>query len=112
MSCPFCRIAEGSIPSTPVFQDDRVYAFADINPKAPTHILIIPREHIASLHDTDESHRALLGHLMGTAAEIAKQKGLNEGYRVVVNIGGHGGQTVDHLHLHLLAGRPMTWPPG
>ncbi len=112
MSCLFCKIAEGSIPSTPVFQDDRVYAFADINPKAPTHILIIPREHIASLHDTDERHRALLGHLLGTAAEIARMKGLHKGYRVVVNIGDHGGQTVDHLHLHLLAGRPMTWPPG
>ncbi|MGH9606137.1 MAG: histidine triad nucleotide-binding protein [Terracidiphilus sp.] len=112
MSCLFCKIAEGAIPSTAVFQDDRVCAFADINPKAPVHILIVPREHIASLHDTDASHRALLGHLLGTAAEIARAKGLGKGYRVVVNIGEDGGQTVDHLHLHLLGGRLLTWPPG
>ena len=112
MSCLFCKIVEGAIPSTPVFQDDRVYAFADINPQAPVHVLVVPREHIASLHDTDDSHRALLGHLMGTAAEIARKKKLGKGYRVVVNIGGDGGQTVDHLHLHVLGGRAMTWPPG
>lgn len=112
MSCLFCKIAEGTIPSAAVFQDDQVYAFADINPKAPVHVLIVPREHIASLRDTDASHRALLGHLLGTAAEIARQKGLGKGYRVVVNIGEYGGQTVDHLHLHLLGGRALTWPPG
>jgi histidine triad (HIT) family protein len=112
MSCLFCKIVEGSIPSTAVYQDDRVYAFSDINPKAPVHVLVVPREHISSLHDTDREHRALLGHLLGTVAEIARQKGLGKGYRVVVNIGEDGGQTVDHLHLHLLAGRPMTWPPG
>lgn len=112
MSCLFCKIVEGSIPSAAVYQDDRVYAFSDINPMAPVHVLLVPREHIASLHDTDDGHRALLGHLLGTASEIARQKGLGKGYRVVVNIGKEGGQTVDHLHLHLLGGRPMTWPPG
>lgn len=112
MSCLFCQIIAGKIPSAPVFQDDRVYAFADINPQAPVHVLIVPREHIASLDETDASQRALLGHLLGAAAEIARTKKLGKGYRVVVNIGPDGGQTVDHLHLHLLGGRAMTWPPG
>ena len=112
MSCLFCRIVEGEIPSTPVFQDELSYAFADINPKAPVHILIIPREHIPSMIDTDQSKRAILGHLLWAAAEIARSKGLTNGYRVVVNTGKDGGQTVDHLHLHLLGGRQMTWPPG
>lgn len=112
MSCVFCKIAEGQIPSTPVFQDDQTYAFADINPRAPVHVLIVPRDHIDSLDQADEGQRALLGHLLWTAAEIARQKGLGNGYRVVVNAGPDGGQTVDHLHLHLLGGRMMTWPPG
>jgi histidine triad (HIT) family protein len=112
MSCLFCRIVEGEIPSTPTFEDELVYAFADINPKAPVHILIIPREHISSMIDTDPSKRAILGHLLWAAAEIARSKGLTNGYRVVVNTGEDGGQTVDHLHLHLLGGRQMTWPPG
>ena len=105
-------IIEGSIPSSAVYQDELCYAFADINPKAPVHILIIPREHISSMIDADESKRALLGHLMLAAAEIARNKGLANGYRVVVNTGSDGGQTVDHLHLHLLGGRSLTWPPG
>lgn len=112
MSCLFCKIIEGQIPSTPVFQDDLVYAFADINPKAPVHVLVIPREHISSLDQADESKRALLGHTLWAAAEVARQKGLGNGYRVVVNNGEESGQTVDHLHLHLLGGRPMHWPPG
>lgn len=112
MGCIFCKIIEGEIPSTAVFQDDRSYAFADLNPKAPVHVLIVPREHIGSLEETTESHRELLGHLLGVAAEIARQKGLAKGYRVVVNIGADGGQTVDHLHLHLLGGRSLSWPPG
>jgi histidine triad (HIT) family protein len=112
MSCLFCRIVEGEIPSTPVFQDELSYAFADINPKAPVHILIIPREHIPSMIDTDQSKRAILGHLLWAAGEIARNKGLTNGYRIVVNTGKDGGQTVDHLHLHLLGGRQMTWPPG
>jgi histidine triad (HIT) family protein len=112
MSCLFCRIVAGEIPSTPIFEDELTYAFADINPKAPVHILIIPREHISSMIDTDKSKRDLLGHLLWAAAEIARNKGLASGYRIVVNTGEDGGQTVDHLHLHLLGGRHMTWPPG
>ncbi len=112
MSCLFCKIAEGAIPSTPVYQDEQSYAFADLHPQAPVHILIIPREHISSMMDADKSRRALLGHLHWAAAEIARNKGLGKGYRIVVNTGEDGGQTVDHLHLHLLGGRPMTWPPG
>jgi histidine triad (HIT) family protein len=112
MSCVFCKIAEGTIPSTSVYQDDLVYAFADINPQAPVHVLIVPREHIGSLDETGEGKRALLGHLLWVASEIARKKGLAKGYRVVANTGAEGGQTVDHLHLHLLGGRHMTWPPG
>ena len=112
MSCLFCKIVEGAIPSTPVFQDELAYAFADIGPKAPVHILIVPREHIASTAAADQSKRAVLGHLLWVAAEIARNKGLSKGYRIVVNTGEDGGQTVDHLHLHLLGGRIMNWPPG
>lgn len=112
MSCIFCQIIEGKIPSTAVYQDDTAYAFADIGPKAPVHVLIVPREHIGSLDQADDSKRALLGHLLWAAGQIARQKGLSKGYRVVVNTGEEGGQTVEHLHLHLLGGRSMTWPPG
>jgi len=112
MTCIFCKIIQGQIPSTPVFQDGLGYAFADINPKAPTHVLIVPREHIASLDKANQDHQALLGHLLLAAASIAREKGLKDGYRIVVNTGEDGGQTVDHLHLHLLGGRMLTWPPG
>ncbi len=112
MSCLFCKIASGEIPSTAVYQDELAYAFADINPKAPVHVLVIPREHIDSLAEAGEDKRALLGHLSWVAAEIARKKGLVNGYRVVVNTGDDGGQTVDHFHLHLMGGRQMTWPPG
>lgn len=112
MSCVFCKIVAGEIPSAPVFQDDLGYAFADINPQAPVHVLIVPRQHIGSLDHADGNQRALLGHLLWTASEIARQKGLANGYRIVLNTGEDGGQTVDHLHLHLLGGRGMTWPPG
>lgn len=112
MRCLFCRIVEGTIPSTPLYQDELSYAFADLNPQAPVHVLIVPRQHIGSMADTDQSHEALLGHLMWVAAEIARARRLAGGYRIVVNTGKEGGQTVDHLHLHLLGGRSMTWPPG
>lgn len=112
MDCLFCKIAEGKIPTQAVYQDERVYAFPDINPQAPVHVLIVPREHIASLHEAEESHRELLGHLLRAAAEIARRKGLGKGYRVVTNVGADAGQTVEHLHLHVLGGRAMTWPPG
>lgn len=112
MSCLFCKIIDGAIPSATVYQDELCYAFADIHPQAPVHVLITPRVHIASLSETDDAQSGLLGHLLRTAAGIAAQKGLHQGYRVVLNTGEDGGQTVDHLHLHLLGGRPMTWPPG
>jgi histidine triad (HIT) family protein len=112
MSCLFCKIIEGTIPSTPVYQDELCYAFADINPKAPVHVLIVPREHIGSLAEAGEDNKPLLGHLLWAAADIARKKGLKDGYRVVVNTGEDSGQTVDHLHLHLLGGRSLTWPPG
>ena len=112
MSCLFCKIIEGVIPSTPVYQDEFSYAFADLHPQAPVHILIVPREHIDSMMEADQSKGALLGHLLWVAAEIARAKQLGKGYRIVINTGPDGGQTVDHLHLHLLGGRPLTWPPG
>jgi len=112
MSCLFCKIAAGEIPSMPVFQDELSYAFADLHPQAPVHILIVPREHIASTAEAEAAHSALLGHLLWAAAEIARNKGLGKGYRLVINTGEDGGQTVDHLHVHLLGGRAMHWPPG
>jgi histidine triad (HIT) family protein len=112
MSCLFCKIVDGSIPSHSVYEDDRCYAFADIHPQAPVHVLVTPREHLGSIADCMEGDRPLLGHLLWTAAQIADNLGLDKGYRVVVNTGEDGGQTVDHLHLHLLGGRPLGWPPG
>lgn len=112
MSCLFCKIVEGSIPSKPVYQDEQVYAFADINPQAPEHFLVVPRQHIGSLNETEKDARPLLGHLLWVAAGIAQQKGLSKGYRVVVNTGEDGGQTVEHLHVHVLGGRSLAWPPG
>ncbi|HEU5350056.1 MAG TPA: histidine triad nucleotide-binding protein [Terracidiphilus sp.] len=112
MSCLFCKIISGTIPSAAVYQDDLCYAFSDINPQAPVHVLIVPRVHIASLAETDDAQSGLLGHLLRVAARIAREKGLSKGYRVVVNNGEDGGQSVDHLHVHVLGGRPMTWPPG
>lgn len=112
MSCLFCRIIEGSIPSKAVYQDDQCYVFADINPQAPVHVLVVPREHISSIADMSKEHSALIGHLHSVAAEIARSKGLTKGYRTVINTGEDGGQTVEHIHVHLLGGRPLTWPPG
>jgi histidine triad (HIT) family protein len=109
--CLFCRIAAGEIPSQAVFSDDRVYAFRDIAPKAPTHVLVIPRKHIAKLADAGEADRELVGEVVARAAAIARDLGL-EHYRLVANNGEGAGQTVFHLHFHLLGGRPMTWPPG
>jgi histidine triad (HIT) family protein len=112
MDCIFCKIIEGTIPSKPVYQDEFAFAFIDINPQAPSHLVIVPREHIASLNEANLDKRELLGHLLWVAADVAEKRGLEKGYRVVVNTGEDGGQTVDHLHLHLLGGRSMTWPPG
>jgi histidine triad (HIT) family protein len=111
--CLFCKIVAGTIPSTRVHEDDVVIAFRDIAPRAPTHILVIPREHIGSVADLTEEHGPMLGRLFAATAEIARSEGIAEaGYRVVSNVGRWGGQTVDHLHLHLLGGRPFQWPPG
>ncbi len=112
-NCLFCKIAAGEIPAARVREDDLAVAFNDISPQAPTHILIIPREHIDSLDKAEKNHQATLGHLLLTAAEIAREQGFAEdGYRVVVNTNRDGGQTVFHLHVHLLAGRPFIFPPG
>ncbi|MEO6909788.1 MAG: histidine triad nucleotide-binding protein [Edaphobacter sp.] len=110
--CLFCKIVEGKIPANRLYEDDLCIAFPDIDPQAPTHLLIIPRQHIASQAKAAAEHTQLLGHLLATAATIARSQKLDRGYRVVVNTGEEGGQTVNHLHLHLLGGRPMTWPPG
>jgi histidine triad (HIT) family protein len=110
--CIFCRIVAGTIPATKVFEDDRVVAFRDLYPAAPVHLLVIPKEHIASAAHAMETHEALLGHLVLVAAKVAEQGGLANGFRLVVNTGADGGQTVDHLHVHVLGGRAMHWPPG
>jgi len=110
--CLFCKIVEGKIPSNRVYEDDLCIAFPDINPQAPTHLLVIPKQHIASQAKAMADHTQLLGHLMAAAADLARSRTLDRGYRVVINTGEDGGQTVNHLHLHLLGGRPMAWPPG
>ena len=110
-SCIFCRIARGEIPAQMVMNNKDVAAFKDLNPQAPVHILIIPKKHVASLDDANDSD--LLGRMMALAAAIARQEGIaKSGYRTVINTGKDGGQSVDHLHIHLLGGRAMTWPPG
>jgi histidine triad (HIT) family protein len=111
--CIFCKIAAGEIPSTRVYEDDICVAFNDLTPQAPTHILIIPRDHVDSLDKASENDKGALGHLFLTAAKIARDNGFAEnGYRVVVNTNADGGQTVFHLHVHLLAGRTFVFPPG
>jgi len=111
--CIFCKIVEGTIPASVVYEDDRCIAFNDIEPQAPTHILVIPRVHIESLDTAAEDQKELIGHLMLTAAKIARDKGFADaGYRVVANTNADGGQTVFHLHVHLLGGRVFVFPPG
>jgi len=109
-SCLFCRIVRGEIPAKIVHRDEHVVAFRDIDPKAPTHILVIPTEHVASLDEAQDATQ--VGRLMLAAAEIARSEGITGGYRTVVNTGAGAGQTVFHIHLHLLGGRKLTWPPG
>lgn len=112
-NCLFCKIAAGEIPSTAVYSDDDIYAFRDINPAAPHHILVIPRKHIQSVAHLQADDGEVIGKLMLKATMIAQQEGFaSAGFRSVLNTGDDGGQTVDHLHLHLLAGRQMHWPPG
>jgi histidine triad (HIT) family protein len=111
--CLFCRIAAGEIPSNQVHSDDLVVAFRDIAPRAPTHILVISREHISSAASLTEKHGPLLARIFAVIAETARREGIaDSGYRIVSNVGRWGGQTVDHLHFHLMGGRPFTWPPG
>ena len=113
MDCLFCKIAAKEIPSTTVYEDDLVYAFRDIDPQAPVHILIIPKQHIGSVNEITDENCAIVGHIFKVAAEIAKKEGIAEdGYRIVTNIGENGGQTVSHLHYHMLGGRSLQWPPG
>ncbi|AKJ07609.1 histidine triad (HIT) family protein [Archangium gephyra] len=111
--CIFCKIRDGHIPARLVHRDDHCLAIEDINPQAPTHLLIIPLEHIPTMNDVTVEHRELVGHLHLTAAKLARQRGLaDSGYRLVFNTRRDAGQTVFHIHLHLLGGRPMEWPPG
>jgi histidine triad (HIT) family protein len=113
MDCLFCKIVQRDIPAKIVFENEHILAFRDIHPQCPDHILIIPKYHIPSLSHTIETDEKLLGELMLTARNIAEELGhFSKGYRIVLNTGDHGGQTVHHIHLHLLAGKPMGWPPG
>ncbi len=108
----FKRIIDGEIPANVVFEDDQCLAFHDVNPQAPTHVLVIPKKEIASLEAVADEDIPLIGHLHRVLRDLARQLDLGDGYRVVVNCGASGGQTVDHLHFHLLGGRPLGWPPG
>lgn len=109
--CLFCKIAGGEIPSKKVYEDDVCYAFYDIDPQAPTHFLVIPKQHIASVSEVTTENQAVVGHIFSVIAKLSKELGL-ESYRVVSNIGEQAGQSVFHLHFHVLSGRDMTWPPG
>lgn len=112
MDCLFCKIIAGEIPCAKVFEDDTVFAFKDIDPQAPFHILIIPKGHIASAAEIDKENSGVVAHIFEVAAEIAKENNLEGGYRLVTNSGADAGQTVGHLHFHMLAGRSLAWPPG
>ncbi len=113
MDCLFCKIIKGEIPSKKVYEDEMVYAFYDISPAAPVHVLLIPKAHIASANDLSEENAAVVAHIFTVAARLAKELGIAEkGYRLVNNCGEDGGQTVGHLHFHLLGGRSLGWPPG
>lgn len=111
--CLFCKIIAGEVPSNKVYEDDLVYAFYDIAPQAPTHFIVIPKTHIASANDLDEANANVIGHIFAVIPKLAKELGFAEkGYRIVNNCGEDGGQTVGHLHFHVLAGRYLEWPPG
>ncbi len=111
--CLFCKIRDGEIPADLVFQNDEVLAFNDVNPQAPTHLLIIPKKHVSTVNDINQEDEVMMGKLFSAAKQIAAEKGLSDdGYRLVVNCNEGAGQTVFHIHMHLLAGRAMTWPPG
>jgi histidine triad (HIT) family protein len=111
--CIFCKIAKGEIPAKIVFQNDEVLAFRDLNPQAPTHILVIPKKHIATTNDVTAADEALIGKMLLAAKQVAKDEGIaDSGYRTVMNCNRGAGQTVFHIHLHVLGGRAMGWPPG
>lgn len=111
--CLFCQILRGERPARIVFEDDLAVAFEDVNPQAPTHVLVIPRKHIAGLHETAAEDEQLIGHLQRVAARLAEKRNIHgSGYRTVFNVGPNAGQSVFHLHLHLIGGRTMRWPPG
>lgn len=112
MDCIFCKIINGDIPSRKIYEDDKVLAFYDIDAKAPVHFLIIPKEHIESAAQITAENSAIIAHIFEIAARLAKELGLDKGFRIVNNCGEEGGQTVAHLHFHVLAGRNLTWPPG
>lgn len=111
-NCLFCKIAQGKLETDLLFETDNIVAFRDINPVAPTHILIIPKKHITSLAHVREEDKNLMGEIIQVTSDLAEEERLAEGYRVVVNTGSHGGQTVGHLHFHLIGGRSLQWPPG
>lgn len=113
MDCLFCKIIAGEVPSTKVYEDEYIYAFLDISPQAPEHVVIVPKEHIASANEINAENSALVAKIFEAVPKIAKERGIAEdGYRVVNNCGVMGGQTVGHLHFHLLGGRNLGWPPG
>lgn len=113
MDCVFCKIVSGEIPSKVIYQDDDIMAFEDLSPQAPVHFLVIPKKHIQSANQIDETNMELIGKIYKKIAELAKEKGFAEsGYRVINNCGEDGGQTVPHIHFHVLAGRSLQWPPG
>jgi histidine triad (HIT) family protein len=110
--CLFCRIINGEVPATKVYEDDQTFAFEDIHPQAPTHVLVIPKKHVAGLKEAGSDDMELVGRCHLVAAEIARKRGIEEGYRTVLNVGPGAGQSVFHLHVHLLGGRILRWPPG
>ncbi|WP_068457470.1 histidine triad nucleotide-binding protein [Aedoeadaptatus pacaensis] len=112
MDCLFCKIIEGEIPSQCLYEDDKIYVFKDIDPQAPVHFLVIPKKHIDSLDTMDDEDGELIGYVFEKIRDLAKEQGLKDGYRVVNNIGEDGGQSVKHMHFHVLGGRSLQWPPG
>lgn len=110
--CLFCKIIEGKIPSKKVYEDEKVYVFEDINPQAPTHVLLIPKRHIEGLNKADQADAETIGYLNLVAAKLGRERGIEDGYRTVLNVGPKSGQSVFHLHLHLIGGRDLKWPPG
>ena len=110
--CLFCRIVKGEIPAKKVYEDEHVFAFEDINPQAPTHVLLIPKRHLRGLKEAQAEDAELLGRLHLAAAKIGRERGIEDGYRTVLNVGPKSGQSVFHIHVHLIGGRAMKWPPG